>query len=310
MLTKNNNNVLIIGGGNLSNYLCRYGEQNSINITVVQLRDILRWTTDVNNINKFGRVIYIGYDHFSIAKNIYILFLFIIYINKQKYKGILLFYNTQGSILRRITKNSSLIDGLLSFDRYVLAKKAQSLILKMGKCSRINVFLPIVYGANGNFENFMHSIAKSKNVEFPGCGDSYFYFLDIDKLSNFSFNNCNSIVECRYSEYLLYSEYETIINFFFKNYCNNCLTKLVATRYSNRLNMSYIFNIKFFVKSILRNIVSMLRYLLPGSNYKDMQIKVHSKEESIKKLTPGSNNFYSLKFKSPCKLKNVKSIKV
>jgi hypothetical protein len=296
IMNKMKANVLVVGSGNISDYIIS-GEKD--NTTIVPLRKIMQWVKNEGNLSAYDVVAFLGYDRYNIFKNIIIFFKFALYINKSKYKGSLMLFNTQGIRLGRLSSNRSSMSGFLSFDRYVLTKRTQSWIMRFVKCHSVNIIIPIVYGLkNGNFDIFMTQLSKSKEVEFPNKARNSYYFLHIQKLKEFVFNY-DPLKRGLKVELFLYTKFTSMFEFFNEKYCQQCDTQLIETKYSNIYNLNKIEVIKLRLKRPVKNLLSIMWNIARKPMYADNKNECIQEIKPITKISPESNKFYSLVFLKP-----------
>jgi hypothetical protein len=293
--------TLIIGSGNISKHL----KQDLSEVHVIPLRRVL---DSLELVGRYKKVIFLGYDHYSVLRNIYIYLKVVLFLNKRNFNGIFIFLNTQGVELKNITLQP--YGEYLHFNRYIITKRFQSRILKLANFKTVNLYFPLVYGMGNGLDCFVESVSSSNSIEFPNKANNRFYFLNVKKLVTFLYSsNINAYSTKKHIKgYLIYSDYLTFSSFVMTRSGHAIQAK--HNKYQNMYNLDKLDTIQYIVKNRLRNLLSLIWYTLPFSDYLNNNTLAINSREALDRLSPEQNKFYSLTFIDPKEISIIGVIKL
>lgn len=286
-------NILIVGSGNISDMMLIYGSEQQHNITCVPLR-CLNKLVKTASLKKYRMIIYSGYDHFSILRNINYLKIIINKIKLDAWPGIFVFLNTQSIVESEISKPE-----LRNYDewipnRYVITKKWQFNIIKKSNINYINYIIPIVTGDGTTQERQLALIASNDCVKIPNQGRNYFYFVDVKKLIREIYDNVGkSAAETRRSIFI-YSEYMRLIDKLYKDF--NRVKQYEESTAKNAHNLSGLELIRYILNKAFRAYISIVLY-----SFKKAELRKTDKikKSDMIKLSADEHQFYSRSFIPP-----------
>lgn len=277
---------LIIGTGKISNQLSSILLDHNLKPTVIALSKLDNHKCD--DINQYFTIIYVGYDHFSLCKNISKLKSFVKHLETRKYQGNFIFLNTQGILSNHIIQNfSNTLNHKL--DRYLLTKRLQSKILNSSKLDITQLYLPIVTNVSGILDLLISELKTCKKIKLPNSGNNKFYVLDIKKLAEYIMN---SSLLGRINNFFIYSSY-TSLSQLIKHHQIDIII-------NDDDNMTLE---KTSFMSLLRSIVSTMYYCFLRTNYRHRNIDTSSSNLDSGRLSRNLQSLFSKHYIKPESLK-------
>lgn len=297
-----NNNILIVGSGVISEIMIKYGINHQYNIEAIPLRQLDKYLKN-SEIEKFAVIVYTGYDHFSILRNINYLKIILGKIEIDGWSGNFIFLNTQSIIEDDISRCE-----LRSYEkwfpnRYVLTKKWQSVILEKSKINYINYIIPIVTGEGTAQEKQLEWIANT-DTKIPNQGRNYFYFIETKKLLSEIFSNIELSSEKNRKCFFVYSEYISLKDKLNNDYGER--KQYESTEAQNAYNLSGSELIKYIVNKGIRSYIAIVFYSFVRGN---LSKKITDKTNKIK-LSWEEHQFYSKSFIPPGEIRKINIIKL
>jgi hypothetical protein len=317
MQTNKYDNILIIGSGNISDYIVFLAKKKRRNLTNISLTNMYKMSRQQKEellTSDYSLIIYAGYDHYNFIKNIYAFIVTMNILNKHKYKGCFLFLNTQAILSRKLIKNKVSFYEHIFFERYSITKKLQSRLLQNAKFYHLDLYLPIVTGLNNGTSLFLDRLSQSNSLFFPNRGDNNFYILEIEDLCNLFFDHerIRQLQHYKSQCYFIYSQYLNIKEYFIKNGNKGSLLNLKQTPYQNIYNLGLFSTIRYVFISSLKNFISLFWHMLPFNN-KTNRKKINNKitdNGPLKGLTVGQNVSFFRDFYPPEKIEKSKTVKI
>lgn len=277
---------LIIGTGRISSQLSSILLNRNFKPKVIALSKMENYNYD--DINQYFTIIYAGYDHFSLCKNILKLKNFVRFLKSSKYQGNFVFLNTQGIIYNYIIENfhNNLNHKL---DRYLLTKRLQSKILNSSKLNIIQLYLPIVINVSGQLDLLMSELKTFKSIKLPNGGNNKFYILDIKKLGDYIINL--SVSE-KLNNLFIYSSY-TSLSDLIKHYQVEITIN----------NDDDIIEDKVSIVSLLRSVISTIYYCIARSKYRNRKIETSYSNLESGRLSKNLRSQFNKNYIKPNSLK-------
>ena len=174
--------VTIIGTGSLANKLSEKCHKAGVEVKIYGLRSMR--VSKIEPILRSDLIVYFGYDHFNVFNNIWKIFTVLIFLKKKGYSGLLVYANTQGAILNKITANSNKIIPK-GFDQYRFVKRLQGGLVRKISDNYIDLYLPIVTGVDNQANREFDAIKLYGLDGVPDKGLNKFYIANINSLTSF-----------------------------------------------------------------------------------------------------------------------------
>lgn len=187
-MVSNQISAVFVGRGAISDALSKCLPVNSTLMTY-SIRDIKLTDSnceEINVIKQADLVVYLGYHHRNLFINIITLYKILKYLSSEKWKGLLVFINTQAALDANCYKDTEPIPGLFKYDIYRFTKRIQSRILKIfdSSISISEIYLPVVIGRGAKAELRYEKIALHRDIHMPNSGEGKIALLDLPSFSS------------------------------------------------------------------------------------------------------------------------------
>jgi hypothetical protein len=301
-----NYNILIVGSGRISEKMFDYASSLACSVICIPLRGLNDGLYKLE-FNQFNLIIYAGYDHFSVYRNIRYLNKIIKKINNDFWKGVFVFLNSQSAIENEISSLTLRSYGKWVPNRYVITKKWQSQMLKNSDLNYVEYFIPIVTGGGSKQDAQLAELGTCVDVKLPNEGRNFFYFIDFQKLMKEIFSDTGRPDSFRARSVFIYSDYKKLADKLREDYAGSEF--YLSTDAKNSHNLVGFYLIKYLVKSALKAYLSLFVYTFVTKKLSRQQPVTGAQKTGLK-ISTSAHEFYSRTFFPPQDIKNIRIIKL
>lgn len=294
--------IFIIGSGALSAAISERCASRGLQCSTLPLRSLRDALPTLSGaLAECSRVIYAGYDHFSVARNVSHLHRLLKHLHTSGFAGQLVLLNTQGALGSTIGRDAiPAFDGWIP-NRYTLTKRIQAAILRQSKVDCIDYYLPVVIGEGTRQEAQMRRIASTPGIELPAKGHCRHYFVDLGTLIEDLLSPETAARMNTPERIFAYSRYESIEEM--STRMSNVRPDFRDLRHANAYNLPTPALARHLALKFAKSVAALLYYTFrPGSLQRDSDASA----PPLIHLDPETSRFLAVDFLPPDQIRGLK----